>query len=251
MQKISLTDINLNREFCICSNLMNFKQEFKKTRYDFEDVWYTTEIFKILECPACENITIILYSKAGSFDEDDYLSSEKDYRNLSSLELSPLYNKKLLHTPKKQLDTAIPDSINEVIQQAKSVLDNSPRASFILCRAAMEEICNNYNIPFKYLNNQGKTCFINLKNRLIKLFGQEQIPQNLITLIEGIRELGNEGAHSDHLIFSDRVTNEDAKSLVDIVSYVMEMLYANKINQQKAEKNLALLTNKILPSKGL
>lgn len=251
MQKFSLTDINLNTEFCICSNLLNFKQEFEKTRYDFEDIWYITEIFKILECPACENITIILYSKLGNIDEDTYLSSEKDYRGLSSLEFSPLYDTRLLHTPKKQLDTAIPDSINEVIQQAKSVVDNSPRASFILCRAAIEEICNNYNIPSEDINKQGKTCFIHLKNRLMKLFVQEQISQNLITLIEGIRELGNEGAHSDHLIFSSQVTNEDAKNLIDIVSYVVEMLYANKINQQKAEKNLALLTNKILSSKGL
>ena len=244
MQKFSDFEIKSNREFCACRSLMNLKKEIQRQVRVSEEYDYFIEIVKILECPACHSLTIVLYSTNGNSQDDSF--SEYYERDLDSCER---YTRRLLYTPKETPNSAIPAAISEVIQQAESVVENSPRASFILCRAAIEEICNDFKIPSKDINRKGEPFFISLKDRLSKLFLQEQISQDLITVIEGIRELGNEGTHSDHLVFSCQVTDQDAKNLIDVVNYVAERLYINKVNQQNAEDKIAYLVNKILPSK--
>ena len=72
--------------------------------------------------------------------------------------------------------------------------------------------------------------------------------EDLVDIIQGIRELGNEGAHSDHLTFAKQVKVEDANSLLMLVNYVVERLYVDKYRQQEAEGELIKLKEKILTS---
>ena len=80
------------------------------------------------------------------------------------------------------------------------------------------------------------------------MFKQEKMSEDLIAIIQGIRELGNEGTHSDHLTFAKQVEPEDADSLLTLINYVIERLYVDKYRQQEAGDVLTKLKGKILTS---
>ncbi|MGL5081235.1 MAG: DUF4145 domain-containing protein [Microcoleaceae cyanobacterium] len=221
---------------------MKYETNFRHKGGSDSNEYYTIEIFEIYTCPACENATLLCYSTVGNDLEDEANGYDEEK------ELYREYARTVLYAPNKLLHHAIPRSIAEVTYQAQSVLSNSPRASFILCRAVLEEICNNFNIPTENLNNKGKSHFVNLKERLTQLFEQEKMAEDLIAIIQGIRELGNEGTHSDHLTFAKQVGVKDAKSLLMLVNYVTERLYVDKYRQQEAEEVLSKLKGKILTS---
>lgn len=238
MKKVPLDYINLHKEFCACGSLMRLERELKKSRHYDDNMDYENEIYKILECPACENITVILYYRLGNFNEDCFLEDRDPY----GLEPRSLHDRKLLYQPKKKINSEIPDTISEIIQQAESSLDNSPKASFILCRAVLEEICDYHNIPSKNNKNKG---FLSLENRLKLLVEQEKISEDLVEVIKGIRRLGNIGTHTGYTEFSCLVKHEDAEILINLVNYVVKTLYTES-EQQVAKKKLVLLKAKIL-----
>jgi hypothetical protein len=229
-------------EVCNCGNLMNRKTTFRHRRGHNEDPFYTIEIFEVFTCPACDEATLICYSTVGDEDKD-----EMD-RDDQTRELYRDYHRRVLHAPKNWLHHAIPRSIAEVTYQAQSVLSMSPRASFILCRAVLEEICNDFSISTEVLTSKGKSRFLSLKERLAQL---PKISEDLIAIIQGIRLLGNEGAHSDHLTFDNQVKIEDAGNLLMLVNYVTERLYVDKYQQRQAEEVLSKLKGKILPSESV
>ncbi|NJL37852.1 MAG: DUF4145 domain-containing protein [Leptolyngbyaceae cyanobacterium RM2_2_4] len=234
-----LYELGTEREFCNCGNLMKRESTFRHRRGDYDNSYYTIEIFEIFTCLACNEATLICYSALGNDDEDEINRDDVEK------ELYREYHRTVLHAPNKRLHHAIPRSIAEVTYQAQSVLSKSPRASFILCRAVLEEICNDFKVPAQSLNNKGKSHFVNLNERLIQLFEQERMSEDLIAIIQGIRELGNEGTHSDHLTFAKQVKVEDADNLLMLVNYVIERLYADKCRQQEAAEVLSKLKGKI------
>lgn len=238
-----LYELRTERDFCNCGNLMKCESTFRHQKSsDYDDSYYTIEIFEIFTCPACNEVTLICYSALGNDDED--MNRDDDGES----ELYREYHQAILHAPNKRLHHAIPRSIAEVTYQAQSVLSKSPRASFILCRAVLEEICNDFKIPVQSLSNKGKSHFVNLNERLTQLFEKERMSEDLIDIIQGIRELGNEGTHSDHLTFASQVKVVDAENLLMLVSYVIESLYVNKYRQQEAGEVLSKLKEKILTS---
>lgn len=241
MSKIPFQDIAGNREFCNCGNLMQFQQQFKFEDYDdsyhLGSPYYAIELFQIFTCSACNSATVILYTTVVNEDEH-YDIQDEMFRD---------YSRKVLYAPKKQLHPAIPKAIQEVLDQAESVISNSPRASFILCRAVLEEICNDFEIPTEQQNNKGKNYFIKLHDRLSQLFEQEKLPEELQIIIKDIKDFGNEGAHSTHLKFSQQVEIEDAGNLIMLVKYVLERLYVDRYRQKEAKNILKTLKSKVLP----
>jgi hypothetical protein len=236
-----LCEFEMGREFCNCGNLMKSQTTFRHQIRDDESPYYTIELFEIFTCPACNKATLICYSAFRNEDEDE---ANKD----DAAELYRPYHRTVLHAPEKRLHYAIPKSIAEVAYQAESVLYKSPRASFILCRAVLEEICNDFKIPAVTLNKKGKNSNVNLMERLRQLCEREKMSEDLIDVMQGIRELGNEGAHSDHLTFSKQVKVDDANSLLMLVNYVAERLYVDKYRQNEAEEVLKKLKGRILAS---
>lgn len=243
MCEISLQEIYDNREFCECGSLMKFKQEFEFKNYESlygGSPYYNDELFKIFACSACNSATVILYTALINLDEEDEHYDIQD-------EIFRVYSRKVLYAPKKQLHWAIPRAIQEVLHQAESVISNSPRASFILCRAVLEEVCNDFDIPTEKQRNKGKNYFIKLHDRLSLLFEQEKLAEELQTIIKDIKDFGNEGAHSTHLKFSQQVEIKDAENLIMLVNYVLERLYVDRYRQKEAENILKTLKNKVLP----
>lgn len=243
MCKIYEEEISWEREFCTCGNMMQVQQKFEfkdDGNFYIGNPYYTIELFKIFTCSACNSATVILYRTVVL--EDEYENTEDEWMNR-------VYSRKVLYAPEKRLHSAIPQSIEEVLNQAESVMSGSPRASFILCRAVIEEICNDFGIPTEKQNSkgEGRTYFIKLHDRLSLLFKQEELPEELQKIIQNIKDFGNEGAHSAHLKFSRQVKIEDAENLVMLVSYVLERLYVDRYRQEEAAKILETLKNKILP----
>lgn len=68
----------------------------------------------------------------------------------------------------------------------------------------------------------------------------------LSTIIQGIKDLGNEGTHSDHLTFASQVKVQDAENLLTLVNYVLERLYVDRSRQLEAVKALNMLKKKIM-----
>lgn len=241
-------EVDESREFCNCSSLMNCESKFEHRRNDDRSFNYSIKIFKIFKCLSCFELTLLLYSSDGNDDQDEW----NPYITIDShgnvLDYRPYSRKVLLSPPQKQ-HKAIPKAITEVADQARLVLTSSPRASFILCRALLEEICNNFKITTEKVNSKNKKYFMSLQERLTCLFKQEKIEEDLIEIIKGIKELGNEGAHSEHLNFTERFKNKDADSLLRIVDYVIERLYTDKYRKEQAGQELAELTAKIIDSK--
>ncbi len=232
-------EVESSREFCNCGSVMKCENTFSHRWYDNEEnSYYAIQIFKILTCLTCHSVTVLLYT-AGGDEEDD-----EQYAQLNEPPIRS-YNRAVLYAPAKQLHGAIPQSISEVVKQAEAVLAKSPRASFILCRAVLEEICNDFKIPTENINNKGKSYFIKLHDRLSHLFDQEQMPEELQAIIHGIKDLGNEGAHSAHLTFSKQVEVRDAENLLTLVNYVLERLYVDRYRQQEAAETLKALKCKI------
>jgi Domain of unknown function (DUF4145) len=218
-----------SKEYCSCGNLLKDEYNFSLENYDDLSDYFSFKVVKILTCPACESLTVLLYT-AGEQCSDH--TETQDAISLRWIGLT--YKKRILYSPKESFHHAVPHAISEVTNQAKSVLYVSSRASFILCRAVLEEICNDFDIPTEKLRDNGKTYFVNLKDRLSQLSNQENFSEDLQSVIEGIRELGNEGAHSDHLGFSNRTTTYDAERLLRLVEYAIEKLYIDKYRQREA-----------------
>jgi hypothetical protein len=219
---------------------MECERAFLHRWYDNEEnSYYTSQVFKILTCLTCRSVTVLLYTAAGFEEEDEQWAemnpNEPQYRN---------YRRSVLYAPARQLHDSIPLSISEVVKQAEAVLARSPRASFILCRAVLEEICNDFKIPTESTNNKGKSYFITLHDRLSQLFQQEQMSEELQTIINGIKDLG-EGAHSDHLAFAKQVKAQDAENLLMLIHYVLERLYVDRYRQQEAAETLKALKSKM------
>ncbi len=239
---MSYTEFERRRELCNCGSLMECQAAFSRHWYDddTQTVAHKFQVFKILICLTCDSATVLLYTGM-DFDEDWGIDQESGFR-LPIIEC----RKVVLYAPSKQFHDSIPPAIAEVVKQAKAVLSSSPRASFVLCRVASEEICNDFKIPTETTNSKGKSYFINLHERLSRLFRQEQMPEELQTIMNGIKDLGNEGAHSDHLTFAERVKEQDAVKLIKLVNHVLRKLYIDRYSDQKVAEELKELKSKII-----
>jgi Domain of unknown function (DUF4145) len=244
--KYHLNNSEGEKEYCECGSLLKCEHELSHNYYDEEGLYTQFNVFKVLVCPACESVTILLYIAEEWISPDDE-EEETEQEKLAKW-LFRSYERRVLYAPKKRLHHSVPYFISEVANQAEAVLATSPRASFILCRAVLEEICTDFKIPTKKLNRKGDYYFINLKDRLLQLFDQESLSEGLKPIIEVIRELGNEGAHSDHLTFSSKLETQDAQRLLMLIEYVLERLYVDKYRQQEAMELLNKLKGKISSS---
>lgn len=238
MPEIWLEDyeVKSTKEVCSCGNLMECKG-FSKQILGENDGFYTIQVFKILTCPACDSTTVLLYNAEGHPLEYAHCDSGEPPTHK--------YSRQILYGPKRQFHSAIPLPISDVVNQAQAVLANSPRASFILCRAVLEEVCNDFQIPSESTNDKGKRYFIALHNRLSELFKQENMPGDLQQIIQGIKDLGNEGAHAEHATFAEQVKFQEAENLLLLVNYVLERVYVDRIRRQEATETLIKLRGQI------
>lgn len=122
---------NLSEMDCICEGIYN-TQVHDPEFFDWEESHY-----KILRCPSCSQILILRYVTGGNDFKDEH----------SDINPYIEYTRQVLYAPTKQRHYSIPAPIADVLAQAEKVVPTSPRAALILCRATLEEICRERNIP--------------------------------------------------------------------------------------------------------
>jgi len=204
--------------------------------YDYEE-WMVSS-YKVLRCPSCKDITILRYTTYGN-----------EYGFDIEPEPGPqftTYYYEVLYGPARSWHYSIPKAITDVLVQAEGVIQNSPRAAFILCRAAIEQLCDEFSIPSHRDNNNGQE-FLNLKKRLNLLIDQQKLSKDLRNVLHGIRDLGNVGAHGSSEIFINDVSHDDASHLIDLAEYVLDKLYVQPKLIDEAQSKLEAL---LLATKG-
>jgi len=81
------------------------------------------------------------------------------------------------------------------------------------------------------------------------LIEQEEISQTVKHLIDGIRRLGNEGAHGEHIDLQQRIRNSEAKELLKLVQYVVGRLYVSSEKSPTNAERLKALTGRVIAEK--
>lgn len=192
--------------------------------------------YRVLRCPLCEHVTIFRYTRL----PDEIAERDKSDRD------PVIYIKETLFAPTRTRHSSIPSTINEVVNQAEAVASASTRASFILCRAALEEVCRECGISDTQVNNKGKPVFLTLNDRLKMLFQKKNLPNDLQEIMHGIRDLGNQGAHGSQVAFTENVTSKDVDILLSLLDYVLEKIYVEEARSVDATKKLRNLKKKVL-----
>jgi len=219
---------------CICEGHDNSDDYFE------DDPYYAITQYKVLRCPACHKVTIISYRHTGRVEEEFSHRGEMDIPEPITYDMS------IILAPQKKRHYSIPKAIVEVINQAEAVVNSSPRAAFILCRAALEEICGQHKIPSVKQTKAGKSTFISLQERLIILFKEKELPEDLQKIMEGIKDLGNEGVHGSQTDLQERITSEEVETLLELLEYVLEKLYVEKKRAIEANNKLKELHKRVL-----
>ena len=220
---------NLSEMHCICEGI-----------YDDDGgdgIFHIISNYKILRCPACEQILILRYVARIN---DDNLRNEPPYIE---------YEREVLYAPAKQRHYSIHPKIAEIVSQAERVFPASPRAAFILCRAALEQICKERDIPETKPNKKtGEIERLDLKQRLNILLEREKLSKDLREIMHGIREIGNAFAHESQTFLPEKISQDEVEVLIGLVDYVLNRLYTDKARTQEVVSELNSLKNKLSPS---
>jgi len=220
---------NLSEMYCICEGIYDTRD------HDSESSDYAVSHYKVLRCPSCEQLLILRYITGGfDFEEQDPHYEE--------------YDRQILYAPAKQRHYSIPPTIADIVAQAEKVVPTSPRAGFILCRAALEQICKEQAIPETKTTAKGEIEYLDLKKRLNLLLEREKLSKDLREIMHGIREIGNIFAHDSQAYLPEKISQDEVEVLIGLVDYVLNRLYVDKARTQEAVNELKMLKEKLNPS---
>jgi Domain of unknown function (DUF4145) len=230
-------ELKSNWERCLCGNYAEMKEICQGTFYDSDDdgYFYSVHAHKVLKCPSCNKVSVIRYLAYGN-------DLEEEPRTKNSPPKLHEFTREILHTTYKKEIQEVPESIVDVFNQAQAVISSSPRASFILCGAALEEICRAHAIPTVSKKENGKERRLDLYERLEQLFRVRGLSDGVQKILHGIRELRNVGAHGSQEVF-DNVTETEAAMLLSLLDYVLERLYVDDARAKNAQSTLDKLSS--------
>ncbi len=219
---------NLSEMYCICEGTYDTRD------HDSEAPDYAVSHYKVLRCPSCEQILILRYITGGfdTFDDDLHNPYVE-------------YTRQVLYAPAKKRPYSIPSKIADIVAQAEKVVPTSPRAGFILCRAALEQICKEQAIPETKTNSKGEVEHLDLKKRLNLLLEKEKLSKDLREIMHGIREIGNIFAHDSQAYLPENISQDEVEVLIGLVDYVLNRLYVDKSRTQEAVNELKTLKEKL------
>ena len=229
-----------NWERCSCGNFAEMHlicEGVHDTRTHHPEAFdWERSYYKVLLCPACEQILILRYVTTGN-----EINDEKT-RQFPYVE----YTRQVLYSPTKPRHYSIPAPIADVLTQAEKVAPTSPRAALILCRAALEEICRAQGIPESKVNSKGTIEYLHLKKRVNLLLERERLSDDLREIMHGIRDIGNESTHGAQSSLSQKVSQDEVEVLIGLVDYILNRLYVDKARSDEAIRDLDILRKKIL-----
>lgn len=133
-------------------------------------------------------------------------------------ELSSLWHSRNLVFPRHRAGIApnkdLDEDIKNDIEEARSILDASPRGAAALLRLAVQKLC-------KQLGEDGK----NIDHDIQRLVDKGMDP-HLQQAFDAVRVIGNEAVHPGELDLTD--DRETAITLIDLINIVAQEMISNK-----------------------
>lgn len=133
----------------------------------------------------------------------------------SCQELSIWYDKKMLHpsiTIAPMAHSEMPKCIKSDFEEARSIVDKSPRGACALLRLAIDKLCD------ELLKNDNKS--LNLNQKIAKLLDLG-LPNQVIKLLDTVRISGNDAVH-DLGILNVEDNPKAANILFHIINTIVE-----------------------------
>lgn len=168
--------------------------------YEFGD------IYQLLKCPACHAISFRSY-----FWNDGYMESEADvsYRQLYPSDI--------------RLPFGLPVQIEKALMAAMKVKPIDSNAFGVLIGRVIELVCADRNATGRFLSN-----------KLEDLAKRQEIPQKLVGVANGIRQLRNVGAHAE----LGELTPEEVPIMEDLCRALLDYVYSAPFLAQKAQDKI-------------
>lgn len=132
----------------------------------------------------------------------------------------------------KQFPDYIPKSIRSDYEEAYAIVNLSPKASATLSRRCLQGIIRDF---FQIKENT-------LSNAINKLEGK--IPAQQWRVIDGIRRIGNIGAHMEkdiNLIVD--IDSDEATKLLKLIEHLLQQWYINRYEQQQLYDDIINIDN--------
>ena len=169
--------------------------------------WEAGEVFELLLCPACRSISLRSY-----FWHDAMDPSEVKFR--------------LLHPVEAKSIAGLPQNLQGAYEEAQRVRAVAPNAYGVLLGRLLELVCEDREAT-------GDT----LHRRLQHLASIGEIPEKLVRVADGIRNLRNLGAHAGYA----ELTAAEIPILDDLCRAILGYVYEAPALASQAEAHLEQL----------
>lgn len=166
------------------------------------------DVFQILECENCYKTTIRKYFWVDGWEGDDDRTVE--YRNLYP-------------TPEKKRAYTLPDEVKKGLDSANAVKDIDANAYGVLLRRLLEHVCIDQNA-------NGSSLHVKLKD----LADRRVIPDTLLNIAHGLKNIGNVGAHAG----TGDLTANETEIMTSLCEAIVEYVYYAPSLVQQAQKLL-------------
>jgi hypothetical protein len=166
------------------------------------------DIYQILDCPSCKKINL---TKTYYHELQEAFDQEPDVE--------------LIFPVDDKLPVGLPDSIKKAFEAALKVRNIDANAYGVLVGRVLEMVCENRNATGKDLNS-----------KLADLATKGEIPNNLVAVANGLRNLRNVGAHAS----LGELTEEEVPILSSLANAILEYVYSaphlGRMAQEKLDK---------------
>ena len=178
-----------------CGKVTAFKVHCKYNRdYTVDYVALDKAVWYLLECRRCGGPTLVERRTTQDFPPDE----------------DPVTTTFILYPAKTELIN-LPEAVEKEYKGALKYQKSDPNACAVYVGRALDSLCRHENVPGK-----------RLVEKLQNLITAKNLPAQLGTMADHLRELRNIGAHADG---DDEVTMKDAPIMLDFLEAILEYLY--------------------------
>lgn len=168
--------------------------------YDIE------QVYEVLQCPACNEVTIRTYTWVDHMEEDEV-----------AVPFTYLYPQN------RKVPDGLPQEIKKSYELAQKVRTVDANAYAVLVGRVLELVCADQNA-------EGR----DLYHKLSDLANKGIIPSKLVDVAQKLRDLRNVGAHA----VLGELTQEEIPVLDDLINALLEYVYSAPHLVQRAESKL-------------
>ncbi len=214
-EKTGKTDYSRTMKCGHCGNFAPMKRAAVYSAVStYEDGAATCDegyIYNLLECPACSKITLTALYYA------DWMGGEEDSKQ------------EILYPSDDKLPIGLPVTLNKAYEAALKVRPIDANAYGVLIGRLLEMVCEDRKAQGKDLNA-----------KLADLATKGEIPNNLVGVANGLRNLRNVGAHA----VLGELTEAEIPILSSLAKAILEYVYSAPHLAKMAEEKLVKLKTK-------